>query len=203
MVQKTSSVILDVASKLFSKKGFNGTSIREIASKANVNIAAISYHFESKEKLFFKVFLKAYSKFETIFSDIPTSLSVADFTFEIYKKFLQNNTNSLNSFRMLLTQDIKYPKDKDMSFPLLPPGGKVLFSVITKEIGVDIPESKRYWMACLIFQNIFFAALFENLKIMKNSLKKYQSLVQMSKKEEIYNFVEIILFKYKKLKFFK
>ena len=203
MARKTSEIILEIASKLFSQKGFNGTSIREIASKANVNIAAISYHFESKEKLFFKVFLKAYSKFETIFSDIPTSLSVADFTFEIYKKFLQNNTNSLNSFRMLLTQDIKYPKDKDMSFPLLPPGGKALFSVITKEIGVDIPESKRYWMTCLIFQNIFFSALFENLKIMKNSLKKYQNLVQMSKKEEIYNFVEIILFKYKKLKFLK
>ncbi len=38
--------------KLFGQKGFEGTSVREIASGANVNPAMISYYFGSKEKLF-------------------------------------------------------------------------------------------------------------------------------------------------------
>ena len=43
--------ILDVAEKLIAKKGFDGTSVRDICSKANINVAMISYYFGSKEKM--------------------------------------------------------------------------------------------------------------------------------------------------------
>lgn len=43
--------ILLVAEKLFAEEGFDGTSVREIAKIANVNVAMISYYFGSKEKL--------------------------------------------------------------------------------------------------------------------------------------------------------
>jgi AcrR family transcriptional regulator len=36
---------------LFSEKGFDGTSVRDIAGQAGVNLAMISYYFGSKEKL--------------------------------------------------------------------------------------------------------------------------------------------------------
>ena len=48
--------ILDAAEKLFAAKGFNGTSVRDIAETANVNLAMISYYFGSKEKLFEAMF---------------------------------------------------------------------------------------------------------------------------------------------------
>ncbi|PZP51756.1 MAG: hypothetical protein DI598_02505 [Pseudopedobacter saltans] len=44
--------ILDAATEVFATKGFEGASIRELASAANVNIAMINYYFGSKEKLF-------------------------------------------------------------------------------------------------------------------------------------------------------
>ena len=43
--------ILQVAEQLFAEEGFDGTSIRDIAKKANINIAMISYYFGSKEKM--------------------------------------------------------------------------------------------------------------------------------------------------------
>lgn len=43
--------ILQVAEQLFAEEGFDGTSVREIAKIANVNVAMISYYFGSKEKL--------------------------------------------------------------------------------------------------------------------------------------------------------
>lgn len=43
--------ILDVAEELIAKKGFEGTSVRDICSKANINVAMISYYFGSKEKM--------------------------------------------------------------------------------------------------------------------------------------------------------
>jgi len=44
------------AEALFAEKGFNGTSVREIADKAEINIAMISYYFGSKEKLLEAIF---------------------------------------------------------------------------------------------------------------------------------------------------
>ena len=43
--------IIETAEILFAERGFDGTSVRDIADEAGVNIAMISYYFGSKEKL--------------------------------------------------------------------------------------------------------------------------------------------------------
>ena len=43
--------ILKIAEKLFADKGYDGTSVRDIADEAGVNLAMISYYFGSKLKL--------------------------------------------------------------------------------------------------------------------------------------------------------
>ncbi|MDB6029609.1 MAG: transcriptional regulator, TetR family [Verrucomicrobiales bacterium] len=52
----TQSRILDVAEELFSEQGFDRISIRDITTKAGVNLAAINYHFGSKEDLIAAIF---------------------------------------------------------------------------------------------------------------------------------------------------
>jgi len=48
--------LLDVAEGLFCEKGFAGTSVRDITSRARCNVAAVNYHFGGKEKLYYEVF---------------------------------------------------------------------------------------------------------------------------------------------------
>ncbi len=43
--------ILEAAERLFAEHGFDGTSVRDIAAEAGVNLAMISYYFGSKEGL--------------------------------------------------------------------------------------------------------------------------------------------------------
>lgn len=43
--------ILEVAEQLFAEKGFDGTSVRDIAKSGTINVAMVSYYFGSKEKL--------------------------------------------------------------------------------------------------------------------------------------------------------
>ena len=43
--------IIETAEALFAETGFSGTSVRDIADKADINVAMISYYFGSKEKL--------------------------------------------------------------------------------------------------------------------------------------------------------
>ena len=45
-----------VAEKLFAANGYNGTSVRDIATKAKVNVSMISYYFGSKENLMEELF---------------------------------------------------------------------------------------------------------------------------------------------------
>lgn len=47
----TKTRILDAAAKLFGEKGFDATSLRDITTEADVNLAAVNYHFQSKESL--------------------------------------------------------------------------------------------------------------------------------------------------------
>ena len=48
----TKSKILDAAEELFMEHGFEATSLRLITTAAGVNLAAVNYHFGSKEELF-------------------------------------------------------------------------------------------------------------------------------------------------------
>ena len=48
--------ILDAAERLFMAHGYEGTSMRQITGEAAVNLAAVNYHFGSKESLMQEVF---------------------------------------------------------------------------------------------------------------------------------------------------
>lgn len=48
----TKERILDAAEALFMEHGFEATSLRSITASASVNLAAVNYHFGSKEELF-------------------------------------------------------------------------------------------------------------------------------------------------------
>ncbi|MFI4878569.1 MAG: TetR/AcrR family transcriptional regulator [Steroidobacterales bacterium] len=52
----TKERILAAAETLFAQRGFDGASLRQLTSDAGVNLAAVNYHFGSKEKLVEQVF---------------------------------------------------------------------------------------------------------------------------------------------------
>jgi AcrR family transcriptional regulator len=47
----TKEKIMDAAEQLFARRGFHGTSVREITGTAGVDLALVNYHFGSKKEL--------------------------------------------------------------------------------------------------------------------------------------------------------
>lgn len=54
--KEVSERLLDIAERLFSQKGFDGTNIRDLTRGAGCNIAAVNYHFGGKENLYWEIF---------------------------------------------------------------------------------------------------------------------------------------------------
>ena len=52
----TKDRILHAAEELFAQQGFSATSLRQVTTRADVNIAAVNYHFGSKDNLVNEVF---------------------------------------------------------------------------------------------------------------------------------------------------
>ena len=72
----TKNKILDAAEVLFADKGFNGTSLREITSYAEVNLAAVNYHFGSKKGVDQSGYVSLYERVSSSFRvGINSSLS--------------------------------------------------------------------------------------------------------------------------------
>ncbi|AWB67346.1 TetR family transcriptional regulator [Saccharobesus litoralis] len=59
----TKERILAAAEQLFAEQGFDNTSLREITNKAEVNLAAVNYHFGSKKTLIQAVLDQYFSQF--------------------------------------------------------------------------------------------------------------------------------------------
>jgi AcrR family transcriptional regulator len=53
---ETALRIMDAGERLFARHGFDRTSLRMITSEAGVNLAAVNYHFGSKEALIHAIF---------------------------------------------------------------------------------------------------------------------------------------------------
>jgi len=52
---KTREVLLDKAAQMFSRQGYQSTSLKEIAAAADMKAGSLYYHFESKEALMAEV----------------------------------------------------------------------------------------------------------------------------------------------------
>ena len=75
--QNTKTRILAAAGDIFGREGFKATTIRSIAKAADVNIAAVNYHFQGKEGLYAAVLEHV---FHTGFSRFPSKMGIEDDT---------------------------------------------------------------------------------------------------------------------------
>ncbi len=80
----TKRKILYASAEEFAEKGYNGTTIRAICKRAKANVAAVNYHFDSKESLYKHMF-------NFLFNEIPDVNPLArewDGTDEMWKEML-------------------------------------------------------------------------------------------------------------------
>ena len=123
--EDTAKSILEAALKLFSERGYSNATTKEIAEQANVNEVTIFRHFNSKKKLFEKVFdnyifepnLKEKEvlfnkKPETFLKDLAHSLNgIFIYNLSLIKIELKNDSTSFQEMRLPLDKFSNQVKD--------------------------------------------------------------------------------------------
>jgi AcrR family transcriptional regulator len=82
--EATRARLVETAYALFLKKGFHGTSLRDIAEEAGVAVGGIYNHFQDKEEIFAMV-LDTYHPYHTL---LPAVLAIQAETVESYVRQL-------------------------------------------------------------------------------------------------------------------
>lgn len=113
--------ILDVAEELIAKKGFEGTSVRDISSKANINVAMISYYFGSKEKMLAYLYQYRVLRTRENFSEFAHTIKDGKPEMQMKEviKFIVNQMFRYNYFHGFVRQEIRHTeivKDELLEF---------------------------------------------------------------------------------------
>lgn len=104
--------IMKKALDVFSEKGFDSASVRDIAQRAEVNVAMISYYFGSKEKLLEAIFLNhtlnIRNKVESIIhSKLHDPMEKVDLLIDTYIDVIVEN----RSFHQIMMRELVLLKD--------------------------------------------------------------------------------------------
>lgn len=102
--------ILDVAEELIAKKGFEGTSVRDISTKAQINVAMISYYFGSKEKMMSYLYQYRVQRTKEGFSEFSETIKEGRPEMQMKEiiKFLIHQLFKYNYFHGFVTQELRH-----------------------------------------------------------------------------------------------
>ncbi len=109
-MKDTREKILDAGLRLFSKKGFLGTTTKEIAKKAGVAELTVFRHFSSKERLFEEM-VQSYSFLPALKDLLPgiKDLGYDDALYEIAKRFLARLSERTELIKIMHSEIHLYP----------------------------------------------------------------------------------------------
>jgi AcrR family transcriptional regulator len=159
--QETKEKILEQARLLFSQHGFKGTSIRLIAERSDVNIAAVNYHFGSKENLYWSVIDEGYQWIQTGVKEMAEKAQdVEDLTQLIFRYLRDGGHYMLSMMRTYLSDTVSQP-DEDHAYmntlkssEMGPPGGEYIAAFLKKRYP-DAPEPAIQWVVMCLFSSLF------------------------------------------------
>lgn len=105
--------ILDVAEKLIAKKGFEGTSIRDISSAAEINVAMISYYFGSKEKMMSYLYRYRVQRTRESFAEFAETVKSGKPEMQMKEliKFVVSQLFKFNYFHGFVTQELRHTEN--------------------------------------------------------------------------------------------
>lgn len=172
----TREKIMTVAHNLFAKKGYEAVSVRDISKDANVNISAISYHFENKLGLYKSVIESRMKKMVDDLEQIVIKNANIDsvaYVGKMFDYYTHNENDLLSSFKFFMSMsDILKGIEIECMDDDKPPGGKILEQLLMKE-NPSVDKKDLGWAIRSVAGLAFHKSLICCNKCVVDGKKKY------------------------------
>lgn len=153
----TQTKIIRAAADIFGKEGYRAATIRKIAKAAEVNVAAINYHFKGKEGLYRSVledmFSTGFKRFPSAIDaekDAPPEQRLQTFIHNMFYRFMSvDGWQGISGQGNLLAREFLDPTPAfgDLLDTYVKPQKEILVSII-RELAVDAGPQKV--LACAV-----------------------------------------------------
>ncbi len=147
LISSTRGRILEAAGEVFAEVGFRCATVRRICERAGVNVAAINYHFRSKEELYYEVLkywhefaMKKYPPLLGVGEDAPAEEQLRAFILSLLLRMLDKGKPAW--FGKVMAREMAEPTRAfdHMVAEVMRPLNKLLGSIVERIIGTDVSE---------------------------------------------------------------
>src|SRR5699024_5937672 len=141
---------MNAASLLFFQKGFHGTSVRDIAEEASVNVSLISYYFKSKQGLleyaiteYYETYLKGLEEVIQQAESLPDVDKLKKVTFFIIQ-YKQDNLQLTCTIHRELSLDSVFVREMTVTY--LAKENHFLSRIFYNIVSKDVPDKELLFM---------------------------------------------------------
>lgn len=158
---RTASLLLEAAGEVFAEQGFHGATIREITSRAGVNIAAVNYYFRDKDELYMAVLRHAHRSslekgaWEPV-QEGPAEDRLRQFVHGLFRHSLDPSRPKWHE--TLIARELVSPTPlfKQLIDEGLRPHFLVLKKMVQEVAGASLPQKKLQMIIASILGQCFF-----------------------------------------------
>ena len=146
--------ILEAAGPRFAEKGFDATSVREITEAAGTNVAAVNYHFRSKEELYIATVRHAAGSCEERspvprwLPGTPPAQRLHDFIRAFLGRFLRPDVPAWH--RVLIFREVADPRPgacEQFVSEFVRPTFAVLVGIVRELVPAGLPDEEVHLLA--------------------------------------------------------
>ncbi|GFD80394.1 TetR family transcriptional regulator [Tenacibaculum sp. KUL118] len=174
--------IIEIATVLFSERGYENTPISVICEKANVSKGLVSHHFKSKDGLLREIFMKSTNEIIRINESKKDNLSAKEQLNELLESFFKGLQTNKLAFQFDLNVMMQ-PRTKEILKDLIQERSEFIFSS-TKKIFDDLNPQESHLLSYMFIAELDGVALsflgtrdeYPLLDIKKYLIEKYMNL---------------------------
>jgi AcrR family transcriptional regulator len=148
--EATKDRILAAAGRVFAERGFRDATVREICQAAQVNLAAVNYHFGDKERLYIESVKQAHrSRFDKVpmpqwSADTPPAGKLHDFIYTFLCRVLADDENDWQCHLMMRELASPTAACEELVRDYIRPHFALLQSIIAELVPRETSEVERH-----------------------------------------------------------